>query len=993
MQKKLAILFFLVTMLLLTARVLAQGVGNVTGISWQNNRLTLQCGADVAVFDAFPRILMVNFRPNGMRDPDTLVIDKNAIYLNIAAHIDTLYDPIIIIAQSYRVEISRYPMRFKVFNKAGQMLCEEPASGGINQSGINLTTSGGNFYGLHNKKSGGLKMTTGGNISAGKQGEAGAPFVWTTKGWGILADVESGRIDYSANNISFLRGSSGSSNVSWSPANPTKNDTITVKVKSTKTAFLHWGVNYSGHNWVKPDSAYWPAGSTLYGDNVAVESPFSAPSGGVITAKIGPFNKPVQLVNSFAFVVRYSNNTWDNNNGNDYHINFQSQNDSTPVKRDIVFYMMFGNPREIFGEVTNITGAPPMFPKYALGFMNSRWGIDQPELLQMVNTYRGKQIPIDAYILDFDWMAWGQDNYGEFRFGPKFPSANGQVLRDSLLTSGVKLFGIRKPRIHTFTVEGIFAKANNYFVDYVTDYFSGKEVGRLNFHRPDVRQWFWSCFVNQGNAYNNGIVGYWNDEADEFGNNFNFLQMQRANYEGQRQYNNKRVWSINRNFYLGAQRYAYGHWSGDIGTGFNAMAEQAPFMLSSIALGSSWWGMDIGGFNGHPSNDNYYRWMQFGAFVPIYRVHGTLNEKREPWFYGTEAEQIATHFIKLRYKLLPYIYTAAYENHQSGLSIARPLVFHYPEDATASDLTDEWMFGENMLVKPVLMQNASSVAIYLPQGKWVDYWNGNMYNGPANLNYPVSHATIPLFVQAGAIIPTAPVGNFSNDLTVQKALILSCYPGESGSGSIYEDDGETYDYELGKQAFTNFSQVQTGSQSELTVNARSGIYVPPQRDYIAEFNFIKNRPDSVILNTVSLPRVSTSTLLSSTVTAWAYDSLGSKCYARFTDDGGANTVKAYGYKLNAVEKVNAPVAYELYQNFPNPFNPSTTISYQTVSGGTVTIKIFDGLGQEVTTLVNEYKAPGYYQHTFNAGGLPSGMYICQIRVNDFVATKKMLLVK
>jgi alpha-glucosidase (family GH31 glycosyl hydrolase) len=861
------------------------------------------------------------------------------------------------------------------------------------QNGISLTTTGGNFYGLHNKKSGGLRLTSGGNVAAGSQGEAGAPFAWTTKGWGLLADMESGNLTYGANSITLNRGGSLASTVSWTPKSPTVNDTIVVSISSTKTGKLHWGINYSGHSWEKPDSVYWPKGSALYSDNIAVESPFSSVVSGTITARIGPFNNSKQAVNSLAFVVHYDDNTWDNLSGNDYHIDYGAPSD-TAKKNDFEMYLVFGKPADIINGVTDVSGKPPLFPKASMGFLNSQWGTDQTELLSMVSTYRAKQIPIDAYILDFDWMAWGSDNYGEFRFGPKFPLASGGTLRDSLLKSGVKLYGIRKPRVHTYTFEGQYAKAHNFFVDYVTDYFSGKEVGRMNFYKPEARQWYYNCFINQGHAYSDGMIGYWNDEADEYGNSFNFLQMQRANYEGQRQYNNRRVWSINRNFFLGAQRYAYGHWSGDINTGFSTMAEQAPFMLTSILVGSSWWGMDIGGFNGHPSNDNYYRWIQFGAFVPIFRVHGTLNEKREPWFYGTEAEQIATQYIRLRYKLLPYIYSAAWQNHLTGLSIARPLLFSYPDDQNVTDLTDEWLFGDNMLVKPVLTQNATSVSVYLPQGKWVDYWNGKTYTGPASLNYSVDHSTIPVFVRAGAVIPTAPQGQYSDDPQSQGMLVFSCYPGESGNSFVYEDDGDSYQYENGSYAITNFAQVQTGSMAELTIGARTGSYQPPVRDYLGEFNFIKNVPDSVIVNKVPVSQTTAALLLNSSGTGWAYDADNAKCYVRLKDDGGNNDVRLYGNHLTGIENANRiSYSYELHQNYPNPFNPSTIIRYQVAVQGLVTIKIYNVLGREVKTLLNEEQSAGMHEVSFDGSMLPSGIYFYTMHAGNFVRTNKMVLVK
>jgi alpha-glucosidase (family GH31 glycosyl hydrolase) len=970
-------------------------VGNVTSISISGNTLNLQCGTDLVVFQVCTEnVIMINLRPNGIKSPDTLIIG-NTTWPLVQATIDTSSDPIKITTSNYKIEINKYPMRFHAYNSSGDLLCFEPPVQGINPAGISLTTTGGNFYGVHNHRDGNLR-TTGGNIFAGSQGEAGAPFIWTTKGWGMLADVDSGRIDYSSTTINLITRGGGSANnkVWWSPSSPTKNDTITVYLASPNSSKLHWGVNYAGYNWVQPNLAYWPAGSSLYSDNVAVESPLTDSSGTHII-KLGPFNNPAQSINGLAFVVRNADNSWDNNNGNDYHIDFKSTGplDSTSHKIDMEVYLIFGSPKEIINGMTDVTGKPPLFPKFTLGFLNSQWGIDQTSLLSYVSTYRAKGIPIDAYILDFDWMNWGENYYGEFTFGPKFPLAPGGVLKDSLLKSGIKLMGIRKPRVHVNTVQGQYAQSQNYFVDYTTDYFSGKQVGRLNFHRPDVRQWYWNSFYIQGNAYANGIIGYWNDEADEYGNSFNFMQMQRSFYEGQRQSNNKRVWSLNRNYFLGAQRYAYGHWSGDINSGFGSMAAQPVFMNSSILLGSSWWSMDVGGFNGTPNSENYFRWMQFGAFVPIYRVHGTQNQQREPWFYGTEAEQIATQYIKLRYKLLPYIYTAAWENHLTGLSITRPLLLEYPNDPNVIDLSDQWMFGDNMLVKPILTEGASSVSVYLPEGKWIDYWNGNKYSGPTTINYPVTHASIPVFVKAGSVIPTAPVGRFSNDSLIQNILTLSCYNGANGSGSVYEDDGETYNYETGAFATTSFEQSQNTTYSDLNIDARVGSFSPPTRDYLAEFNFMRSTPDSVRLNNTLLTRSSLPTVLNNSITAWAYDTNNVKCYVRLHDNGQSNSIRVFWNNTTGITAIPVPSSFALFQNYPNPFNPSTTIKFSLPERLPVTIKVYDIIGREVSVLLNQEKDAGTWYVPFNASNLANGVYFCRIQAGKYNSVIKMILLK
>jgi alpha-glucosidase (family GH31 glycosyl hydrolase) len=303
---------------------------------------------------------------------------------------------------------------------------------------------------------------------------------------------------------------------------------------------------------------------------------------------------------------------------------------------DTDLYLVVGDPKTIFAAVANLSGHAPLFPKWSLGFINSQWGIDEKELLEIVRTYRSKHIPLDAFELDFDWKAWGKDAYGEFRWNPqKFPGGPSGELAKELGPQGVHLIGIMKPRIHIDTEEGRYATTHHLWIPgekASLDYFSHKPVNDLEFDNPATRSWFFNPTLQS--SFRTGIVGWWNDEADEAGGDTQFLNMERSLYEGQRDHSDTRVFSLNRNFWLGAQRYAYGLWSGDIDTGFASMARQRSRMLSAIDVGEAWWSMDGGGFNGHPSDQNYARWIEFGAFTPIFRVHGVYQEKRQPWRYG-----------------------------------------------------------------------------------------------------------------------------------------------------------------------------------------------------------------------------------------------------------------------------------------------------------------------------------------------------------------------
>ena len=508
---------------------------------------------------------------------------------------------------------------------------------------------------------------------------------------------------------------------------------------------------------------------------------------------------------------------------------------------DISYDVIVGTPPRIFAALADLSGAPPLFPKWAMGFTNSQWGSDQQELLAIVHGYRSRHIPIDNFTFDFDWKAWGDDNYGEFRWNAtKFPDGPSGALKTTMDQLGMHMTGIMKPRIHVDTVEGRYAQEHGYWVasrPQAPDYFSLKPVRELDFDQAAVRAWFFNPTLKH--SFDTGIVGWWNDEADTTNSNTQFLNMQRALYDGQRAYTPIRVWSINRDFYLGAQRYAYGLWSGDIDTGFESMAAQRQRMLSAIDVGEMKWGMDGGGFKGHPDDENYARWIEFGAFVPIFRVHGSLGEKRQPWMYGPVAEQAASDAIRLRYALIPYIYSYERTAMTEGAGLVRPLYFDYPDDPQVRDDVDAWMFGESLLVAPVVAKGQTEKDIYLPVGQWIDYFKGTAYQGGQTIHYAVdakSWSDIPLFIREGAIIPTQPVMDYVGEHPVNE-LTVDVFPAEHATHfDYYDDDGETYAYEHG--AF--FSQRLTTQRNEdgavFATEAPHGSFKPALKYYLVKLH-------------------------------------------------------------------------------------------------------------------------------------------------------------
>jgi alpha-glucosidase len=563
------------------------------------------------------------------------------------------------------------------------------------------------------------------------------------------------------------------------------------------------------------------------------------------------------------------------------------------------FYLIAGAPKAIFAAVADLSGHAPLFPKWSLGFINSQWGIDETRLLRIVHGYRSRHIPLDAFALDFDWKAWGQDDYGEFRWNArKFPDGPSGKLGRELAGLGVHLIGIMKPRIHVETVEGRYATAHHLWDRRgkpSIDYFSHELVRDLDFDEPATRAWFFTAALEH--SFDTGIVGWWNDEADEDGDDTEFLNMERALYDGQRRHSDERVWSLNRNFWLGAQRYAYGLWSGDIDTGFASMAEQRPRMLSAMDVGEMWWGMDGGGFHGRPSPQNYARWIEFDAFAPIFRVHGDHGQRRQPWLYGPIAERAATRAIRLRYTLLPYMYSYAWRDTRTGLGVVLPLIFDWPADPHVRNDTAAWMFGDWLLVSPIVRQDAQEKRIYLPQGVWTSWSTGDVYLGGRTITLRVDSRTwsdIPLFVRQGAIIPLQQVMDYVGEHRLD-TLTVSVFPaGHPTSFDYYDDDGRTYAYRHGAY-FVQRIRVQTGGDRvDLETAPPRGTYRPEPRHYIFAVHRVLAR--AVGLDGRPLPEVpSLAALRRCSAACWAIggDRFGGVTYLK-VPVGAAHTLRLQG---------------------------------------------------------------------------------------------------
>jgi alpha-D-xyloside xylohydrolase len=281
----------------------------------------------------------------------------------------------------------------------------------------------------------------------------------------------------------------------------------------------------------------------------------------------------------------------------------------------------------------------------------------------------------------------------------------------------------------------------------------------------------------------------------------------RAVYEGQRSASDqKRVFILSRSAFAGAQRYGVTAWSGDVLSDWLSFKRQIPAGLNFSLSGLPYWTTDIGGFTsgGNLNDPNFrelfIRWFQFGAFSPVFRVHGTRNpDENELWSYGPEAQKIVVQYDNLRYRMLPYIYSLAWKVTSEAYTPMRPLVMDFRQDVNAQNVGDQFMYGPAFLVNPVTEPGTSSRHLYLPSAKWYDFWTGTAAEGGKFVDVPAPLERIPLYVRAGSIIPLGPEEEYSTQKTPDP-IELRIYPGADGDLTLYEDENDSYNYEKGQYA-------------------------------------------------------------------------------------------------------------------------------------------------------------------------------------------------
>jgi len=590
---------------------------------------------------------------------------------------------------------------------------------------------------------------------------------------------------------------------------------------------------------------------------------------------------------------------------------------------DLDYYFINGpDPKQVIERYTALTGRMPLPPLWSLGYNQCRYSYyPESRVREIANTFREKKIPADVIWLDIDY----QDNYKPFTWNhDRFPDPKKMI--SDLKAEHFRLVCIVDP--HPKMQKGY----EPYDEGIRGDYFVKSANGSVyqgpvwpshakdnpgpsvfpDFSNPAARKWWGQLYRG---LMDDGIAGIWNDmdEPSVFdtpsgtmpvsvvfendgqpatGNqmhNVNGQLMSRATFDGLSQLRpDTRPFVLTRSSFAGGQRYA-ALWTGDSTSDWSSLRQSLAMLLGLGLSGFPFVGSDIGGFVGAPSAELYTRWLQFGVFSPFMRSHSDSGSpSKEPWMFGYSDEAINKRAIELRYELLPYIYNVMDQAAETGVPALRPLLMDFSKDEHVAAIDDEFLFGDDLLVAPVLHEGATQRDIYLPAGDWYDYWTGERVAGGQTIHAPVTLDSIPMYVRGGGFIFRQPVIQSTDEMPGNTLDVLAA-PAKEAEASLYEDDGKSLGYQNGSFMKRDFHQISNAQKTTIEISDPEGSYRPAKRDLIVEL-WMASKPSNISFETgkklsqqTALPELTTDATTNA-LSGWSFASglLTVKCPDNFT---------------------------------------------------------------------------------------------------------------
>ena len=505
----------------------------------------------------------------------------------------------------------------------------------------------------------------------------------------------------------------------------------------------------------------------------------------------------------------------------------------SPVAQGLDYVVFYGpSADDVIASYRNLSGNAPMFPKWAYGFWQCRERyMSGTHLVETVKEFRKRNLPVDVIVQD--WQYWGSRGWGVPQFDEKnYPNPAGFIKELHDLNAHFNISIWSNPDKNS-TIGKEFVLKNRFIPD----------TKWLDYFNAETRKEYWNTL--KVNMFDNGVDSWWMDAVEPendalkgtethmgLGDFYRLtypLMVSQAVSEGQRETSSdKRVCILTRSAFPGQQRYGIINWSGDIGGTWEVFRIQIVAGLNYTITGFPYWTTDIGGFfrpgRSQYTDEKYHelltRWYQWGTFNPIFRMHGYMTET-EPWKYGQKVEDNMRKMLNLRYQLLPYIYSEAWQITKNGSTIMRPLVMDFNGDTAAVNSKFQYMFGKSLLVAPVTEANVNQWNVYLPiDADWFDFWTGKHFAGGQTIKTDAPLDKIPLFVKAGSVIPMGKVIQSSAEKS--DTLEIRVYEGADARFELYEDEGDNYNYEKGLYSTITFRW--DDKAQKLTISDRKGSF-------------------------------------------------------------------------------------------------------------------------------------------------------------------------
>jgi len=532
---------------------------------------------------------------------------------------------------------------------------------------------------------------------------------------------------------------------------------------------------------------------------------------------------------------------------------------------------------DVVGAWTALTGRQPLPPRWALGNFASRFGYhSEAEARATLAKFRQEKIPVDAIIFDLYWF--GREVKGTMGnlawHKPAFPAPR-RMIRD-FARDGVKTVLITEPFVlHTSDRWGEALRRNVLATDadgrpHTWDFFFG-HTGLIDIFDPKARAWFWTIYRDLAKQ---GVAGWWGDlgepevhpstvrhangTADEVHNIYGHYWAGLVHEGYRRDFPDMRPFILMRAGYAGSQRFGLIPWSGDVNRTWGGLQSQPEIALSMGMQGLAYMHSDLGGFASANLDDELYvRWLQYGVFQPVFRPHAQEEVASEPVFRAAKAKALAKAAIELRYRMLPYNYTLAYDNHMTGMPLMRPLTFAEPDNPALRDVADTYLWGDAFLVAPVLHKGQAERTVVFPRGsRWFDFHGGAAHEGGGTATVATAPDRIPVFVRAGSFVPMSDVVQTTRDYSARR-FTLHYWHDESvnrAAGKLYDDDGLTADAAArGKFALLRFAgslkKDAGGGTLTVSLDAEHGKrYRPVARSVTLAVHNIAARPAAVTMN-------------------------------------------------------------------------------------------------------------------------------------------------